>query len=166
MVLEVILVNDVAHGGYIWWIKLALISRSMCHPSVFIGHSLHKPSCQIRANEITCVQKSFSCYRFYIYLPFLPFLPPPPPPGTATAGLSGTTADPCVAPAPIPSFFFPLRPPRPSTLVRSLFFNHRSGSGSGVTPTTTCFGIRDLRDLGAAGTGAAFAALDGCKMWA
>ena len=55
---------------------------------------------------------------------------------------TSTFALPCVAPP---------TPPGPFLLLpwlnvdRSVFFNHRSGSGGGVTPGTTPAGTRDIR---------------------
>jgi hypothetical protein len=54
---------------------------------------------------------------------------------------ASTVALPCVAPPPPPGPFLLL----PWLNVdRSLFFNHRSGSGGGVTPGTTPAGTRDI----------------------
>lgn len=59
-----------------------------------------------------------------------------------------TNALPCVAPPPPegPFLFFPC-----ANVERSLFFNHRSGSGAGVTPGITPAGTRDIRTFFGAG---------------
>ena len=68
------------------------------------------------------------------YFLFLP-LPPPLPPDAGEA----FSTKPCVAPPP-PFLRFP-----PVVYVdRSLFLSHRSGSGIGVTPSTTPLGTRLL----------------------
>jgi hypothetical protein len=68
----------------------------------------------------------------------------PPVEGAATS----TFALPWVAPPPPPGPFFLL--PWPN-VERSLFFNHLSGSGGGVTPGTTPAGTRDIRGFFSAG---------------
>ena len=69
-------------------------------------------------------------------------------------GLS-TDALPWVAPPPPegPFLLFPC-----PNVERSLFFNHRSGSGAGVTPGMTPAGTRDIRTF--LGAGLEFKALD------
>jgi len=86
-------------------------------------------------------------------LHFLCFLLPPdlvpwlgvPP---AEGAIISTFALPCVAPPPPPGPFLLL----PWLNVdRSLFFNHRSGSGGGVTPGVTPAGTLDIRVFFSAG---------------
>lgn len=80
-------------------------------------------------------------------LHFLGFLLPPdfvlwlgvPP---VEGVIASKFALPCVAPPPPPGPFLLLAR---LNVDRSLFFNHRSGSGGGVTPGTTPAGTRDVR---------------------
>lgn len=76
----------------------------------------------------------------HYFFPF--FLPPLFAPAPAPLLGASTTAAPWDAPPPPPPplRFFPM--PWPN-VDRSLFFNHRSGSGAGVTPGVTPLGTRE-----------------------
>jgi len=84
--------------------------------------------------------KSSNANNLFIYFLFFPF--PPPDFEDWLAALTpavSTAALPCVAP-PAPFRLLPW-----PNVDRSLFFNHLSGSGGGVTPGTTPAGTRDIR---------------------
>ena len=74
---------------------------------------------------------------YLFFLPLFPLFDAAP----EDVGTESKFALPCVAPPPPAAFF--LRPCPKVDL--SLFFNHRSGSGGGVTPGTTPAGTRFIR---------------------